>query len=132
MPACRSTGSSRRPTGLGTGFARTIWTDVAPSVTEYVERVDGPAQVAALWVPPDGLAALSVGQVLDDDPLTRAVVSVAAIEPIDDESYVTIVEQGPAEESELVYEMSSGLLVSSTSTDLHLGTSVTFDLVDWS
>lgn len=113
-------------------FARTIWTDVAPSVTEYVERVDGPAQVAALWVPPDGLAALSVGQVLDDDPLTRAVVSVAAIEPIDDESYVTIVEQGPAEESELVYEMSSGLLVSSTSTDLHLGTSVTFDLVDWS
>ena len=113
-------------------FARTLSTTVSPSVTEYVERIDGPAQVAAMFVPPDGLAALGVGQVLDDDPLTGATVSVAAIEPTDVDTYITIVEQGPAEQSELVYELSSGLLVSSTSTDLHLGTTIRLDLVSWS
>lgn len=59
-------------------------------------------------------------------------MSVAAIEPTDVDTYITIVEQGPAEQSELVYELSSGLLVSSTSTDLHLGTTIRLDLVSWS
>ena len=113
-------------------FARTLFSDVAPSVTEYMERIDGPAQVGALWIPPDELAWLSAGQELDRDPVTQAVVSVASVEQTEQGLVVTIVETGPAEESELVYDVETGLLVSSVSTDLHLGTRMECQFSSWS
>lgn len=113
-------------------FARTITSDVAPSVTEYTERIDGPAQVGAMWIPPDELARLSAGQELDRDPVTQAVVSVSSVADTEWGSAVTIVETGPAEEFELVYDVESGLLVSSVSVDLHLGLRIEYQFSSWS
>lgn len=113
-------------------FARTITSDVAPSVTEYTERIDGPAQVGALWVPPDELARLSAGQELDRDPVTRAVVTVSSVDDSEWGPAVTILETGPAEEFELVYDVESGLLVSSVSLDLHFGLRIEYQFSNWS
>ncbi len=113
-------------------ISRTISSDVAPSITETVVRVDGPAQVGALFVPPDALRALVAGQVLDTDPITGAVVSVDGIEVAADDTYVTIVERGPAEWSTTVYAASTGLLVSTSSTDATIGATSRFELVGWS
>jgi hypothetical protein len=113
-------------------FARTIYSDVAPSVTEYMERIDGIGQIGGVWLPPDGLAELSEGQELDRDPVTQTLVTVAAVEQTESGWLVTISETGPGEESELVYEVESGLLVSSSTMDLHLGSRIDYQFSSWS
>ena len=110
-------------------YSRTMSTDVTPSVTEALERIDGPAQVGALWVPPAGLQDLVDGQVLDVDPLTSTEVRVAEVAP---DGTVTIAEIGPREESTAVYDLESGLLVAITTVDRHLGTTSAFEFVGWS
>jgi hypothetical protein len=109
-------------------FSRTLSTDVTPSVTESMERIDGPAQVGGVWLPPTGLASLVAGTVVDEDPLTSTVTAVTET----DGTFVTIVESGRRETSVLVYEVASGLLVQSSTTDLRLGTTTAFEFVGWS
>lgn len=89
-------------------YARTLYSTVAPSVTEGFERVDGPGQVGGLFLPPDALGDLRAGDDLDHDPVTNVDVSVAAVDP---GSTVTIRESGQGEVSELTYDARSGLLV---------------------
>ncbi len=109
-------------------YTRTMSTEVTPSVTESIERVDGPGQVGALWIPPDGLADLATGQQIDHDPVTQTTVLVASVDP---GNTVTIFESGPGEETELVYDVATGLLVASTTTDLVLGTRVAYEFAEW-
>jgi hypothetical protein len=113
-------------------LARTMWSDVAPPVTEYAERVDGSALVGGIWIPPSGLAQLSAGQELDRDPVTQAVVSVTAVEPTGSGFTVTIRESGPGEVSDLVYDGENGLLVASSYVNLQLGTRINFQFAGWS
>lgn len=113
-------------------FARTIYSTVAPSVTEYAERVDGVAQVDGLFLPPDTLAGLSAGDQLDSDPITQATVSVESVDPTSDGFTVTICESGPGETSYLTYDGNSGVLVASSYIDQHLGTRVDLQLASWS
>jgi hypothetical protein len=113
-------------------FARTMWSDVTPSVTEYMERVDGPGQVGALWLPTDHLGSLSPGDLLDEDPVTRAVVTVEAVEATDSGFTVTIRESGPGEVSDLVYDGASGLLLASSYTNLLLYTQSDYQVTSWS
>lgn len=109
-------------------FSQTLATDVTPSVTQAIERIDGPAQVGAIWVPPAGLAALVAGQVLDEDPVTSTTVAVEWTDGVT----VTIDERGPREIAVLDYDVASGLLIGSTTTDLHLATTVSYRMTSWS
>ena len=113
-------------------FSRTLYSDVAPSVTEYMERVDGAAQVGGLWISPDALDQLSAGQELDFDPVTQASVSVSAVDATDSGFTVTIHESGAGEVSDLVYDGQSGLLVASSYANLLLGTRIDYQLTSWS
>lgn len=103
-------------------FARTLYSTVAPSSTEGLERIDGPGQVGGVWLPPEALGSLQVGDELDHDPVTNVDVSVADVSSTDDGFTVTIRESGQGEQSEITYDGQTGLMVASSYQDLHLFT----------
>jgi hypothetical protein len=113
-------------------MARTTSSTVSPSVTEYLERVEGPAMVGALFLPVEALAGLVPGQVLDRDPVTGAVVVVTAVEPITGSFVVTIREEGPGEVSEVVYDGRSGVASTIITENLLLGIRSELQLAGWS
>ncbi|MCU0274124.1 MAG: hypothetical protein MUE34_12910 [Acidimicrobiales bacterium] len=113
-------------------MARTTSSTVSPSVTEYLERVEGSAMVGALFLPVEELAGLVPGQVLDQDPVTGAVVSVVSVEPITGSFVVTIREEGPGEVSEVVYDGRSGVASTIVTENLLLGIRTELLLAGWS
>jgi hypothetical protein len=83
--------------------------------TSTANVVTGSAQFGGLWVPPAGLRALRVGQVLDQDPLTGVEVTVSSM----NESSVVISEINTVQRMDYTYRRSDGLLVQYTRVDFH-------------
>ena len=63
-----------------------------------------------IWIPPDALRQLQPQQVLDQDPVTSQVVTFAGIQA----NSGVIVLSGPADQLAMAYDLSSGLLVSTS------------------
>jgi len=76
------------------------------AIPETSVRVSGNRQLCGLWIPPQGLAGLRPGQVIDSDPLTKVVTTVAQV----DAQAVVIAQQSPKQRYELTYRRSDGLL----------------------
>ncbi len=70
-------------------------------------RVNGNRQLCGLWIPPQGLAQLRPGQVLDRDPLTKLTTSVKAV----DGQKVVFELSSPLQEGQLTYRRSDGMLI---------------------
>jgi len=81
-----------------------------------VMRVTGMAMIGGLALPPDVLAKLEAGQLLDTDPMTRCAVRVKEIGPV----RVVISESGEQHRFEYVYSRRTGLLIGWSRTDPHL------------
>lgn len=84
-------------------------------VTE-THSVDGPGGLAPLAIPPGVLAVLSVGQVIDRDPLTGFVVRVVN----SDAQYVALQSDGSRRSTLYVYERARGLLLRKVTQDRSL------------
>lgn len=76
------------------------------ALPETSARVSGNQQLCGMWIPPQGLAGLSRGQVIDSDPLTKVVTSVSQV----DAQAVVITQQSPKQQFEFTYRRSDGLL----------------------
>ena len=75
-------------------------------------RVSGRAQFGGMWVPPDGLAALRLGQVLDRDPLAKVTVSVTHVGPTPQgRAAVRITEAGPVHQIHCLYDRATGQMI---------------------
>ena len=70
----------------------------------------GPASIGGLWVAPQALARLTQGQRIDHCDITGYTTSVAATSA----DVVTISEAGPLHRNDYVYDVRTGLLVSTT------------------
>jgi hypothetical protein len=101
----------------------------APAPAEQGYRAVGSAQIGGLWIPPQGLAQLRQGQVLDDDPITKMRVSVGPVgRTPQGRDAVTIAEDGAGQSSEGVYDRASGTLLSYSYTNKILRTKVQLQL----
>ncbi len=81
-------------------------------VTES-NSVNGPGSLAPLAIPPDVLAGLTVGQIIDRDPLTGFTVRVVNA----DAQYVALQSDGPRQSFMYVYERARGLLLRKVTQD---------------
>ncbi|MDD8027754.1 MAG: hypothetical protein PHI34_14730, partial [Acidobacteriota bacterium] len=77
------------------------------------DSVDGPGSLPPLAIPPAVLAGLSVGQVIDRDPLTGVTVSVANA----DGQYVTLQAAGARKTFLYVFDRARGLLLRKVTRD---------------
>ncbi len=93
--------------------------DFGGSQTSSLVRYSAPAQVGGLWVAPQVLARLDTGRVLDEDPVTgyRILVEWAG-RARDGRSVVVITEKGRAASQQWAYDRQTGLLVTSTHTQV--------------
>jgi hypothetical protein len=78
------------------------------------KSLDGPGALTPLAIPPDVLAGLRAGQVLDRDPETGFVLGVAAGEA----GFVILRSAGPTQTITYAYERSRGLLARKIQQDL--------------
>jgi hypothetical protein len=78
------------------------------------KSLDGPGALTPLAIPPDVLAGLRPGQVIDRDPQTGFVLSVAGGEA----AYVILRAAGPTQTISYAYERSRGLLARKIQQDL--------------
>lgn len=85
--------------------------------TEF-NSVDGPGALSPLAIPPEVLAGLSNGQVIDRDPLTGFTLSVSGA----DAQYVALQSVGPTQTFTYVYERARGLLLRKIQQDLDRAT----------
>ncbi len=74
---------------------------------EESNGVNGSGSLPPLAIPPDILAGLAVGQIIDRDPLTGFTVRVFKT----DNQYVTLQTDGPLQTTTFVFEKAGGLLV---------------------
>lgn len=101
-------------TTAGAGWARYTQTLVAggvgglPANTAQSVRTFGPAQVGGLWIPPNVLAQLTPGRVLDRDPVTRMTTVVGQAGRPD---IVMITESHDGQRLDYGYDRGSGMLV---------------------
>lgn len=84
----------------------------------------GPASIGGLWVAPQALAALQVGQVIERNPWLTTTTRVGAISG----DRVTITESGPLHQLDYVYDRATGLLVAVTETQQVGTTRMVYDL----
>jgi hypothetical protein len=73
----------------------------------------GHSQLHGLWIPPEGLAKLHEGQVIDEDPVTQMKTVVADANG----ATVTILSRSAGGELSAVYDRSTGLLQAITTFD---------------
>lgn len=78
------------------------------------KSVDGMGGLHPLAIPPDVLAGLRTGQVIDRDPLTGFSLSVSG----GDAQYVALQETGPIQTITYVYERNRGILIRKVQRDL--------------
>jgi len=112
------------------------WTDfqltdsLSGSTNSSVERVTGVAQLTdGLWLPPEAIASLQDGQVLDQDPVTGDQLT-ASVNP---DHTVTLTEAGAGYQSALTYSAHDGKLVGFESQSI-VGIAtirITMQLSDW-
>lgn len=76
-------------------------------------RASGNRQLCGFWIPVQGLKALTGGQELDRDPLTRVVTRVSRL----DAQSVTITQSSPRQQLDFTYRTSDGLLVKAVIID---------------
>lgn len=101
----------------------------APAPPAQGYRAFGSAQIGGLWVPPQGLAQLRQGQVLDDDPITRFRVSVRSVgRTPQGGDVVAIAEDGAGQLTETVYDRASGALLYYSYTNKILNTKIQIQL----
>ncbi len=112
--------------GAGANWARYIQNSTQEGgMPTQVLRAFGSAQFGGLWIPPQGLAQLRPGQMLDADPITRVTVSVGQIERTSqgtDGVWITEANQGFR--ADYLYDRASGVMLSLNATDniLHMQT----------
>jgi hypothetical protein len=70
-------------------------------------RIGGDCQLGGGWISAHGLQRLEVGQVIDEDPLTRVRTVVDHV----DREFVTLRQEGPRQQAQLTYRKTNGMLV---------------------
>ncbi len=78
------------------------------------KSVDGPGALTPLAIPPEVLAGLRAGQVIDRDPMTGFTLSVTG----GDAQYAALQSAGPTQTFTYIYERSRGLLARKIQRDL--------------
>jgi len=89
----------------------------SPPIEVANDRAASPMSASPHWISPQTLRKLRAGQVIDDDPVTRFRTTVAAVEA----NAVVLVEQGPVDRTQAVYDPNTGTL-SAITTDQDQGT----------
>ena len=117
-------------TGRGKDFlqgTRTTATDAGAGfpITKTSEFVTGCNQLTPLAIPPEHLAKLVQGQVLDRDPVTKITTTVTFVgrDPRGNDVAVLSSSQGPGlYRTDYIYDRTSGILAGAISTDptLHM------------
>ncbi len=112
----RRVSATLTPTARGRGWLRyrqTVTLESLPGMLPGQEQQQGAcgnASIGGLWIPPAGLARLRPGQVIDNNPLIGARVTVGDVGP----QGVTLVETGPRHRVECAYDTRTGVLMALT------------------
>jgi hypothetical protein len=80
-----------------------------PPVESTSDRAAAAFATAPFWINPKTLATLQVGQVVDDDPVTKFKTTVANV----DDNSVVLLEQGHVDRAQAAYDRKSGALTAS-------------------
>jgi hypothetical protein len=78
-----------------------------------IRGVSGSVQYGGIWVPPQALALLQPGQVLDQDPLTQFEVRVENVAG----DHVVLAEVGKLQRTDFTYDRTTGLLMGWSHSD---------------
>lgn len=82
-----------------------------PPITAKWESLAGGDGFLGLWTPPEGLAKLKEGQMLDKDPFTKVTLTVGRPMPMaDGRALVVIAREGPGFSEYQGYDPKSGIL----------------------
>ncbi len=116
-------------TGGGTNWVRTKQTvenaavpGAPPSAPMSLERVFGPGQASGLWLPPETLAQLRKGQVIDPrDRWTHVTTAVSLVGSADGRQVAVLTETSPSYRMDSHYEIETGRLVRFVMTEPQLG-----------
>lgn len=109
--------------GIGE-YASTVDFGYGRGETTKSPQVYGPARGDPLGIDPAILAKLEPGTKIDEDPITRRVLRVAAR----DARHASIVEEGPLDGTQYVYETTRGQLVAITARQQQGPALLTVDL----
>jgi hypothetical protein len=101
------------PKARGNGWVRTVGDSVTttpgfPATRDRNENATGNASVGGLWIPPEGMAGLKVGQVIETNEITKTKLVVGDI----GRGHVTLTEIGGAHRTDITYDSASGILAS--------------------
>lgn len=100
---------------------RSIPAQGLPEQTSTIPRSCGPAQLGAMWVPPDGLADLRRGQALDSDPLTGMKTAVSGVgKDARGRDVVEITQDNVTQRMTFRYDVETGALVMFSRLDRRL------------
>jgi hypothetical protein len=89
------------------------------------EQVAGPGQIGAIWINPQALRTLRVGQVIDQDNTVQTRVAVTRA----DGGVVQITEAGKLHTTTCQYDTNTGVMSALNHTDQHAYTQTTLNLV---
>lgn len=102
-----------------------------PGETAVVKLASGRAQLGGAFLPPERLANLRPGQVLDRDSFTRTEVMVVSHQDnMQGQPILAIRETGPTQRFEYRYNTRSGMLVGYSRDDQHAFTRTNVNLVE--
>jgi len=118
--------------GSASGIVRSLAAPLRHSgqpLDTQAQGIAGPT--GPYWYSPQGLAQMSVGQVLDEDPITGERDSVSFIgQGGSGNPVVVIVQQLPGIFIRATYEQSNGMLVAFDTQLSSSGTTISLQLVD--
>jgi hypothetical protein len=108
----------------------TVTTQNAVTGASSATAITGVAQeVSPYWIPPDGLAALTAGQVLDDDPVTHVKLVVDSLGSYKGRPTVFLLRTGLGFQQKAGYDQAKGLLITIL-LDQKTGTSLSRQILE--
>lgn len=97
-----------------------------PQIPVSATFATGTGSDGGLWIDPKRLAELEPGRIIDEDPILHARTSVSGRGPLPDgRATVTISSDSPIQRIDRLYDLASGRLLSSTTTEPIAGTNLT-------